>query len=321
MSQKLELRILKKINIKTLEKKIKEFWFKKVEKNTFFYFEKKDFLSLWWIHLDFQLLEDRTIISTYSSGLRYKYDIDIQNGIIRKLKSIYGGHIYNDWSNGTYIKWWDINLLIVERACWLSYHKYYELLMRALLIAWNLNSEKSNKDLGYISKMMPENNITLLIIPFLVSWFEDFLKTFFIRYFNYSNNYKNKLKWKIDRKLNLEELDNLYNQKISIWDIVSRKFNFQNLSSIIEAYRDYCDLDFKKIINKRRKLNSGKFYNLYDTLSRIIEIRHKLIHEAEYIFIWKDKIEDYIDVFLKIWEEIVKYYKNKYWYKFDLNEI
>lgn len=321
MSQILELRIWKKINSKTLESKIQLFWFKRIQKNEFYFYEEKDFLSLWFIHLTINYEENRTIISTHSSWLRYFYDIEQQNNIIRQLKKIYGWYLYNDWEKWVYIKWWEhTKLNVLERSCGLAYHKYYWLLMRALGISQNLK-ETANEDLWYITKMMPENNISLLNIPFLVSWLEDFLKTFFIRYVNYSKSYSKNKEIKIDRKLSLDELEKVYNNEITIWDLISEKYNFQNLNSVISAYREYCDLDFNNVLNKKRKIKSWKFYNLYNELKHVIYIRHKIIHEAEYIFISKAKILDYIYIFFLIWEEIVNYYEKKYNYRLDLNKI
>lgn len=321
MSQTLELRIKEKISKYKLCKEIDRLWYKKNGPNEYFYYEEKDFKSLWAIRLSYTIWDWKTFITTTSGWLRYFWDIEKQNDTIRQLKKTFWGYLYNDWTEWTYIQWWEkTKLKTIERACWLSYHKFYTWMCRAIVIKWAIKWDMKEY-MPWISEYFPDWNIALMTIPFLVSITEDFLKTFLSRYIEYSKSYIKLGDKKIDRKFKISEIEDIYAQKKSVWELISNQYNFQNLKSINEAYTTYWNLNIFTILNKKKKLKSGKYYNLLTVLTDVISKRHRIIHEAEFIHVTKDELSDYIEVFFLVWKEITNYYNKEYWYKFDLNVV
>ncbi|MDD3144754.1 MAG: hypothetical protein PHV23_01440 [Candidatus Gracilibacteria bacterium] len=318
MSLTIDLIIKKKISYNLLVKTIKDFGFRKNGRETYFFYEEKDFLSFSSIELYIHFSDNNTEIHTRTSGLRYSYDIEKQKEIIKILKNKFGGYIKNDWPLNS---WKDVNYSAIERACGLSYHKFQMSKMRVLRMIHGLKDDIDDEEYFYfISLMDPSSNYINLIIPFLISSLEDFLKTFFIRYLNYSKISKLDNENKIDKRLSYNELIKISNGDLTLGELISEKYNFQNIKNINEAYKEFTGYKFTDIINKKRKVESGKFYNLKNELNRIIELRHTIIHEAEYIHITKKELIDIYDVVFKCGEEFVKYIEEKENIKLDLNK-
>ncbi len=247
------------------------------------------------------------------------FDIDYQNETLRKLKKKFWWYVLDpDSKTYGYITWHDdVVLKPIERACWLAYHHYYGWIMKTYIITTSLTIEEY---MPYFSQSSVDENIANLIIPSFVSIFEDFMKTFFTRYLTYDVSHMNKER-KIDKKLSFEEIEKIQKWEISISHIIADSINFQNLEGLNKAYRDYIWIELHKKMNINIKCKSWNQLNLYSELDKIIKKRHRIIHKAEFIYINKKELLDYIDVFDKIWNVFIDYFFTQRGFRFDLNKF
>lgn len=313
MSQTLELRIPnKKIPHKNLVEILLFLGYKQWQsKNDYIFYEQTDFLSFGAIHLSIQLYKNGIKIRTDSGGLRNKFDIDKQNETIRTLKKQFWGYVYNDWTPWTYIQWWENkDYTQLERACGLAYHKFQLNCMRAMVIGNDAGISMWDADMPLIYlQMTKEWNYWNLIIPFLISITEDFLKTFFVRYLQYSQDLNIDKSEKIEKHFTVWEIIQIANKEKNFSEIIASRYNFQNISDIKKAYKQYLKLNLEWIWKDNITL-----------LQEIIEKRHKIIHEAEFYILTKEQIWTYTECIRSIWKALIEFIEKWDWIRLDFNQ-
>lgn len=312
MSQILELRIPgKKILNKKIEDILLNLWYSLASQGEYVFYEKTDFLSFGAIRLSIHDYKKWRKITSSSGGLRNKFDIDKQNETIRVLKKSFWGYIYNDWSSWTYIQWWeDSDYTTLERACGLAYHKFNFNYIRALTMINEVGLEEGDKDMPlFLMQTRPSWNFWNLVVPFLVSITEDFLKTFFTRYIQYSAKELLNKQEKIEKYFNIWELLKISEKEMKISEIISSRYNFQNISDIKKAYKVYLKINIEWIWGENLSI-----------LEEIIERRHKIIHEAEFYILTKTEIQKYTECIKNIWESLINFLEQRDKIRLDLDK-
>jgi hypothetical protein len=87
----------------------------------------------------------------------------------------------------------------------------------------------------------------------------------------------------VDEKLKIGVLEvvKIQNKETSLERIISETYNFQNLESINKAYKKYLKMDVFAILSKRKKVN-GKIFRVLTKLEKLVDSRHKIIHDLEF---------------------------------------
>ena len=116
-------------------------------------------------------------------------------------------------------------------------------------------------------------NLTIVIF---VTAFETFLYDIFSSIVNSDERLKKKI-FSSDHKLPIKYFEEYKKGKMSIADIIIevKRFNFQNLDSVNEAFEWAININVLNYLDYRDK--SGN--NRVKKLKEIIEIRHKIVHE------------------------------------------
>lgn len=107
-----------------------------------------------------------------------------------------------------------------------------------------------------------------------ISAFETFMRDLFILLINLDKDLQRKI-LSSKKKISFLMMDKYRKGEISLGEIISENYNFQNIRSILDAYKWLLDVDLKQII---RFSSSNK--NLLKTLKETLIKRHKIIHES-----------------------------------------
>lgn len=265
-----------------LEKK-----FSDKEHLVYYWFEEKDLTSLrgCWLSWHTKEIEEApkgilTVFDAKTFAGRSSEDLDMQNNVIKALEKKFGGSVWNDdtgkWS---YLRNDVPKLSYPEKRCGLVYLTMKENIGRIKIVASDVSTkvEPSLKELGLSSfdKNIIVNN---LLVPFMVSSLEDFLKSFLISYIESQSEVK-ELVYGQNRKLEYAKVRELVDGKTTIAECEANNYNFQNLGSANSAFKQFVEVDLYRIWSRRKKYN-GKVYRTLEVLQELLALRHRIIHEA-----------------------------------------
>lgn len=264
----------------------------------------------------------RIVFHAYSNAGRSYEDLEAQNQVIRSLRKVFGGSLYNPQEGNSSYLYNDLpRLRPSEKACGFVYINYQQNLGRASLIVADV-SEKAKKmkqlDEWTITwdKGILKNNTTL---PFLVSCLESFLREFFVAYVETHPDIKERI-YEKTAKIEYRQLRDLLSGKKTLAELEAENYTFQNLYSAHAAYKAYIGVDIFDILNKRRRV--GKTSRIVrDVIQEILELRHKIVHTAFLdIDLNKERMDTYIGYLRKAGQLFVNKFLAEKNFRIDLEE-
>lgn len=295
MSISLYLFSKKSPNKISIEKIITPLGFKPMEEpfdklNLYYWFKEENYESLRGVHLDFSKAqpEDKELpkgtktvfIATTYAGRSYE-DINMQNNVIRSLRTVFRGSIYNDdEGKHAYISNDWPRLKPAEKRCGLIYSNFHNNINKAKLATSDLGEHysarlKFDEGLASYDSGLIINN---LVAVFLVSILENFLRDLFIAYVEMRPDLQDKIFEKTS-KIDFQTLKALLEKEKSVVDVEADSYSFQNILSANRAYITYFQLNLVELWSKRKKM-AGKFYKIRDVVQELINLRHKIVHNA-----------------------------------------
>lgn len=150
--------------------------------------------------------------------------------------------------------------------------KSYETISK-IQIDWVMDTAKEtskiNKNVS-IKKLIYHQSIVIF-----VSAFESFLKDVFVLLIDGDDEIRKKVLLS-NKKISLIQMDAINKRNLSLGEVISRNYNFQNLNSIFEAYKFLLNIDLKDGIIK------GLGKKKWDLLIDSIEKRHLILHALLY---------------------------------------
>lgn len=223
----------------------------------------------------------KTIFYAATHGLTTYEDTAMQNNVIRKLKSVFGGAVYNDGDGRyAYVKNDRPRLSSAEKRCGLVYNNFNLNTGRAQIATADfspyyakrkeLDSELASFDSGLI--------INSLVAVFLVSTFETFLKDLFIAYVETHPKLEEKI-FKRTSKIDFQTLKLLLGKEKSLAEVEADYYTFQNLPSANSAYSTYLQINLFKLWNRKRKIGK-RLCKISDVIEELIQLRHDIVHTA-----------------------------------------
>ena len=139
------------------------------------------------------------------------------------------------------------------------------------------STDKEDED---IVKMMnsfdPRRVLYNGLVPFLISMLEYFFSETFqvlIKYDKFAQNKKAEHRQKVEFK-NLLEMEK---GQRSLESIIADNYTFQNLDQVNRAYREWVNIDIRKVLSKRKKIGRSVAF-LERRISELIEYRHGIVH-------------------------------------------
>ena len=99
----------------------------------------------------------------------------------------------------------------------------------------------------------------------------------------------------------MKDLIDIYQNEILLEELISSSVNFQNYESVNRIFSTIFDLDFSDellkenfISGKKEKIDFTVSHEMLNSLTSIIELRHKLVHDMDLsIEISKKDVESY----------------------------
>lgn len=217
-------------------------------------------------------------------------DKDKQNKVIKHMRSIFAGSFYNDWyGTNRYINIDDYPKysapergLIIMRdniANKISGLKYSISQIPNNMIG--LNSEINDQNfIKHLKSIDPSLTIYNAMLPFLVSIIEFMFKEAFLVLIRYDTEAQEKIK-KANLKISLDRVIQVKNKELLIEELIAETFTFQNINQTSKAYKDYLDIDIRKIFHIKKKINN-RVFRIMDKIEEIIQLRHSIIHHFGY---------------------------------------
>lgn len=218
----------------------------------------------------------------YSASL---YDVIMLNKVLRDARKRFGGTIHGDYGTNQYAPLWEDTSTPISRGISKVYRRVFqsmESIENALPDEKILTDieEEDEDDLIRITKSFdPTRFIYNGLVPFLVAMFEYFFSEIFQILLKYDKRAKEKIhsyKQKIDFQLVLD----VERKEKSIENIIAMNYTFQNMNQLNNAYKDWLDIDVKKILYKKKKLGNSVSF-LENKISDIIQYRHGIVHHFQ----------------------------------------
>jgi len=117
-----------------------------------------------------------------------------------------------------------------------------------------------------------------MLVPFMVAAFESFLREFFVAYLETNPAIEEKI-YEKRSKLDYGQIKELMDGSKSLARIEAEEYSFQSLRSANLAYGKYLDMDLLATFSTRKK-HAGKVERVLAALDELLELRHRIVHEA-----------------------------------------
>lgn len=219
-------------------------------------------------------------VATTYAGRSYE-DFDMQNKVIRELRNRFGGSVYNtDDGRYSYLENDIPKLRYPEKRCGFVYLNMQQLMWRLADIPCEVPAEKRTGPLeehGLMS-IHPDIIRNNLLLPFPVSSLESFLRDLFVAFVDSNPNLSERI-YQRQGKLEYAALRDLLEGKMSLAEHEANNYSFQNLESANVAFQRYIGVNLFNVWGKRKKF-SGKFYAVREVLQELLNLRHRIIHDA-----------------------------------------
>lgn len=256
-----------------------------------FWFENKDFLSEDGNILTiYPVSDDESIsnVSKWAVHLRARiwasiYDVKHMNLTLRTFRKQFGGTFTGDYGTNKYIPLWEDSSTPISRGIegvWgridgeLSSLKFA--IKNAVKPLIQQTNDKANKFAAFTEQLDPTRTLYNALIPFIISAFE----SFFSRVFQILIKYDNKAIEKMEsykQSVSLQEVIRIEREECTVEEIISNNYSFQNIEQINKAYREWLDIDIKKLLSEKKRIR-GRVQYLLVGIEEIINLRHSVVH-------------------------------------------
>lgn len=276
------------------------------------YFERKDYRS--WVGVEFSaMMHDGAVhVGTRTRIGRSHYDFQFQTKTAREVRRRFGGSLVEDgpeWftpgppfppvASGCH--------LAIERLDWhLTRIKLFRL--RSKPPSEMLNEKAIEGVMPYMRDLNPEVFLGNLLVPYVVSMIESYLKDSYIALLRYSPRKATVLK---GARLSGEQLAAISDDRLSVEEAIAETMSFQRLSAIAKNFQE---LDPKlDILGVLRRPYRRRKRTLLDDIDGLITKRHDLIHrttldrdtDARKVY---DLVDDVHDAMNRIHRHLTEHY-------------
>lgn len=251
------------------------------------------------------------------------YDVAMLNEVLRGARKQFGGTIKGDYGTNKYAPLWDDKSTPVSRGISRVYqHVKQELsavkyaLPEPSIDYPQPTGEKTDDFLEFTKSLDPSRVIYNGLVPFAVAMFEYFFSQAFqvlIAYDTLALEKRENHKAKFEFSAILD----IHRNKRSIEELIAENYTFQNLDQLNKAYKDWLDIDVRKIFFKKKRIGKSITF-LENKISEIIQYRHGIVHHfAIDRSLTRDAYIHILDAISLAIEEFVLFIEMKY--KIDID--
>lgn len=245
---------------------------------------EKDYQS--WCTIELQIgnaeKHDGLFVHTRTSIGRSHYDFEMQNRTVREFKRRFGGKTFRDGGNGS---GYDPGppLSAAASGCHLAMQRLDWNLTRVnvYLLSGRTNQTKSplaeaEKLWSVTKELNPEVFLSNVLVTYLVSAMEDYLKSTYIALLTYSARKSTVLK---NIRLSGDQLAQISSGALSVEQAAAETLPFQRLAAV---GRNFADIDARlDILAPLRRPYRRRKRSLFDRLEEMVSQRHALIHKMD----------------------------------------
>lgn len=228
----------------------------------------------------------RTRTSIWASS----FDQDHQNKTVRSIRKRFGGSFYNDhYGKNRYIIIKKVESTPASRGIYGVYerlegelshleHALPDEMTKSLMTPNGEITEENDIRglLAYTKQFDPSRIVYNALVPFLVAALEHFFRETFEILLKYDENAQKTLEDQ-NRKISYGEAASIAKGELSLENIASGWFSFQNVDSIQKAYKEIHGIDVWKVLRRRKKVRD-KLPILMTAFQNLIGARHGVVH-------------------------------------------
>lgn len=290
------------------------------------WFEHQDFKSIDGVSADiYPISPDERKITGNDWALHVRnvysaswHDVVMLNNVLRGARKKFGGIIKGDYGTNKYAPLWEDKSTPISRGISGIYQHIAQQissvkfsLPEPSIKHQNLSGNKFDDFLEFSNSLDPSRIIYNGLVPFAVAMFEYFFSQAFqilIAYDKQALEKRETHKAKIDFSTML----NVQRKKQSIESIIAEGYTFQNLDQLNRAYKDWLDIDVRKILYKKKRIGQSITF-LENKISEIIQYRHGIVHHfAIDRSLTKEAYIHILDAILLTIKEFISHIENKY---------
>jgi hypothetical protein len=245
----------------------------------FYWHDEADYRSWGGVELSvYKDRENRVIVETRSTAGRSYFDLQQQNLTISALRKRFGGTFRTDEGKGRYMKVEGEPPPAAASGCFLAFSRFGSNLIKATIYLQSRVFPNHPAD-NHKTDPMPDFNPRLVanntLVPFLVAASEDYFKSTWVAITRYSTNKEAIFK---SYRLQGNQLLAVANGLRSIEEQIAETLSFQKLSSVCANFKQ---TDTKlDIYGAMRRPYRRRTVSLFESIERMVESRHDLIHRA-----------------------------------------
>lgn len=252
------------------------------------------------------------------------HDVKMLNDVLRGARKLFGGTIQGDYGTNRYAPLWEDDSSPISRGMSAIYsHVKQEIsAVRFALPCPSMKLQnpvdgKINDLMKLTESMDPSRVIYNGLVPFAVSMFEYFFSQAFQVLIKYDPEALEK-RTTHKQKLDFETLLEVEKKEATVESVIARNYTFQNLNHLNKAYKDWLDIDVRKLLYKKKKIGNSVTF-LENRISDIIQYRHGIVHHfAIDRSLTKDGYIHMLEAVEKSIGEFMSFAEKKY--KFKLEE-
>ena len=255
------------------------------------WFDHEDFKSIDGVSADiYPLSGDELSITGNEWALHVRnlysaswHDVKMFNDVLRGARKLFGGTIQGDYGTNRYAPLWEDDSTPISRGMSAIYsHVTQEI--SAVKFALPDPSIKQLQTVDgkiddfteFTQSMDPSRVLYNGLVPFAVAVFEYFFSQAFQVLIKYDPAALEK-RIVHKQKLDFETLLEVERKEATIENVIARNYTFQNLNQLNKAYKDWLDIDVRKILYKKKKIGSSVTF-LENRVAEIIQYRHGIVH-------------------------------------------
>lgn len=216
------------------------------------------------------------------------HDVKMLNDVLRGARKMFGGTIKGDYGTNRYAPLWKDSSTPISRGVSAIYGPVRQAISSvkfalpdSSIQAPDLqDADKKIRDFIEFSKSMdPSRVIYNGLVPFAVAMFEHFFSRVFqvlIAYDEYALNKRRSLNVKVPFSTLLE----VESSQRTVEEIIASSYIFQNLKQLNKAYKEWLNIDVRKIFYRRSRVGRGVKF-LEHKIADIIQYRHGIVHQFE----------------------------------------
>lgn len=241
------------------------------------FYKDEDYKYLYGVLLNIAENEDKLLIHTRTPAYCSNYDLQYQNNVIKQIRDYFGGYFITDFGKNRYFPIDTASTTPAERGCYAAYFRLSNLFAEIRLL---LENYKEDENIARVVTMygLPSSASLLSNISttYISSIIENYFRQLYVALIKYSDKKESII---ASVKMNNYDLFEVANGKITMEEAVALSKSFQNIHKIDKYFRDVnSKIDIKGCLSKPYRKRKE---TLYDTLDRVLEHRHSLVHRLD----------------------------------------